>query len=89
MKRSSAILANHAQLQQIEVQMILRTVLEAAPEQIAKLLSLLEAYDNDGTQYVSELLIEHPDSSALKEGVEIARELRFEGATEVLSASQP
>ncbi|CAH6973501.1 Phosphorelay protein LuxU [Vibrio chagasii] len=62
---------------------------EVAPEQIAKLLSLLEAYDNDATQYVSKLLIEYPDSSALKEVLRLLESYDFEGATEVLSASQP
>ncbi|MEZ9546447.1 MULTISPECIES: ATP-binding protein [Vibrio] len=62
---------------------------ELDPKQIAKLLSLLEAYDNDATQYVSELLIEHPDSSALKEVLRLLESYDFEGATEVFSASQP
>jgi len=62
---------------------------EVATEQITKLLSLLEAYDNDATQYVSELIIEHPDSSVLKEVLRLLESYDFEGATEVLSASQP
>lgn len=36
-------------------------------EQRVKLLSLLEAYDNDATQYVSELRAEYPNSAALKD----------------------
>lgn len=62
---------------------------ELDPKQISKLLSLLEAYDNDATQYVSELLIEHPDSSVLKEVLRLLESYDFEGATEVLSTSQP
>ena len=61
---------------------------EVATEQITKLLSLLEAYDNDATQYVSELLIEHPDSSALKEIQRLLESYDFEGASEVLRTLQ-
>ncbi|MGI9887536.1 ATP-binding protein [Vibrio chagasii] len=62
---------------------------ELDPKQIAKLLSLLEAYDNDATQYVSQLLIEHPDLSVLKEILRLLENYDFEGASEVFSASQP
>ncbi|WP_394140867.1 transporter substrate-binding domain-containing protein [Vibrio chagasii] len=62
---------------------------ELDPKQISKLLSLLEAYDNDATQYVSQLLIEHPDSSVLKEVLRLLESYDFEGASEVFSASQP
>ena len=61
---------------------------EVAPEQIAMLLSLLEAYDNDATQYVSKLLVEYPDSSILKDVLRSLESYDFESATELLSASE-
>ena len=36
-------------------------------EQHAQLLSLLDAYDNDATQYVTELLAQYPHSVVLKD----------------------
>lgn len=57
-------------------------------EQRSKLLSLLDAYDNDATQYVSELLIEYPHSDVLKEVRSALENYDFERANEVLSASE-
>lgn len=57
-------------------------------EQRSKLLSLLDAYDNDATQYVSELLIEYPHSDVLKAVRSALENYDFERANEVLNASE-
>ncbi len=57
-------------------------------EQRSKLLSLLDAYDNDAAQYVSELLVEYPHSDVLKEVRSALENYDFEKANEVLNASE-
>ncbi|MDD1829881.1 Hpt domain-containing protein, partial [Photobacterium sp. ZSDE20] len=57
-------------------------------EQRNKLLSLLDAYDNDATQYVSELLVEYPHLGVLKEVRSALENYDFERANEVLNASE-
>ncbi|MEZ8723177.1 transporter substrate-binding domain-containing protein [Vibrio pomeroyi] len=57
-------------------------------EQRSKLLSLLDAYDNDATQCVSELLVEYPHSDVLKEVRSALENYDFERANEVLSTSE-
>ncbi len=56
-------------------------------EQRSKLLSLLDAYDNDAAQYVSELLVEYPHSDVLKAVRTALENYDFERAKEVLSVS--
>lgn len=53
-------------------------------DQRVKLLSLLEAYDNDATQYVAELLAEYPSSAALNDVQRALDNYDFERACEVL-----
>ncbi|ARP40590.1 ATP-binding protein [Vibrio syngnathi] len=57
-------------------------------EQRLKLLSLLEAYDNDATQYVTELLAQYPHSAVLKDVQSALDNYDFERAKAVLSASE-
>ncbi|WP_373954692.1 ATP-binding protein [Vibrio pomeroyi] len=57
-------------------------------DQRNKLLSLLDAYDNDAAQYVLELLIEYPHSDVLKAVRTALENYDFERANEVLSASE-
>ena len=54
-------------------------------DQRVKLLSLLEAYDNDATQYVAELLTEYPNSVALNDVQSALDNYDFERACQVLS----
>ena len=54
-------------------------------DQRVKLLSLLEAYDNDATQYVAELLAEYPNSVALNDVQSALDNYDFERACEVLN----
>ena len=54
-------------------------------DQRVKLLSLLEAYDNDATQYVAELLKEYPNSVALNDVQSALDNYDFERACQVLS----
>ncbi|WP_210472707.1 ATP-binding protein [Vibrio crassostreae] len=49
-----------------------------------KLLSLLEAYDNDATQYVAELLVQYPYAAVLKDIQSALVSYDFERASEVL-----
>ncbi|WP_333917882.1 ATP-binding protein [Vibrio crassostreae] len=49
-----------------------------------KLLSLLEAYDNDATQYVAELLVQYPHAAVLKDIQSALVSYDFERASEVL-----
>ena len=57
-------------------------------EQRTKLLSLLEAYDNDATQYVTELQAQYPHSVVLKDVRSALDNYDFEGAKEGLGASE-
>lgn len=57
-------------------------------EQHVKLLSLLDAYDNDATQYVTELLAHYPHSAVLKDVRSALDSYDFERAQEVLGASE-
>jgi len=57
-------------------------------EQHAQLLSLLDAYDNDATQYVTDLLAQYPHSAALKDVRSALDHYDFERAKEGLSASE-
>lgn len=57
-------------------------------EQRAQLLSLLDAYDNDATQYVTELLAQYPHSAVLKDVQSALDNYDFERAKERLSASE-
>nr|WP_246091776.1 transporter substrate-binding domain-containing protein [Vibrio tasmaniensis] len=54
-------------------------------EQRLKLLSLLEAYDNDATQYVAELLAQYPHSAVLKDVQTALDNYDFDRACEVLN----
>ncbi|MGR5000327.1 ATP-binding protein [Vibrio celticus] len=57
-------------------------------EQHAQLLSLLDAYDNDATQYVTELLAQYPHSVVLKDVRSALDNYDFERAKEGLGASE-
>ncbi|MCX2760686.1 transporter substrate-binding domain-containing protein [Vibrio sp. Sgm 22] len=57
-------------------------------EQRAQLLSLLDAYDNDATQYVTELLAQYPHSAVLKDVRSALNNYDFERAKEGLGASE-
>ncbi|OBS99202.1 two-component system sensor histidine kinase/response regulator [Vibrio tasmaniensis] len=57
-------------------------------EQRAQLFSLLDAYDNDATQCVTELLAQYPHSAVLKDVQSALDNYDFERAQEVLSASE-
>ncbi|WP_372154412.1 MULTISPECIES: ATP-binding protein [unclassified Vibrio] len=57
-------------------------------EQHAQLLSLLDAYDNDATQYVTELLVQYPHSVVLKDVRSALDNYDFERAKEGLGASE-
>ena len=57
-------------------------------EQRAQLYSLLDAYDNDATQCVTELLAQYPHSAVLKDVQSALDNYDFERAKEVLSASE-
>ncbi|CAK3246394.1 two-component system, NarL family, sensor histidine kinase EvgS [Vibrio crassostreae] len=57
-------------------------------DQRNKLLSLLDAYDNDATQYVTELLAQYPHSAVLKDVQSALDNYDFERAKERLSASE-
>ncbi|WP_215406706.1 ATP-binding protein [Vibrio gigantis] len=54
-------------------------------EQRSELLSLLEAYDNDATQYVAELLVQYPHAAVLKDTQSALDNYDFERASEVIS----
>ncbi|MEZ9986282.1 ATP-binding protein, partial [Vibrio sp. 10N.261.49.A3] len=72
-----------------EVEVSLANVTEPpriALEQKTKLLSLLEAYDNDATQYVAELLVQYPHAVVLKDIKSALDSYDFERAGEVLSS---
>ncbi|WP_244267521.1 ATP-binding protein [Vibrio splendidus] len=57
-------------------------------EQHAQLLSLLDAYDNDASQYVTELLAQYPHSAVLKDVRSALDNYDFEQAKEGLGASE-
>ncbi|PMG98288.1 ATP-binding protein [Vibrio lentus] len=57
-------------------------------EQRAQLYSLLDAYDNEATQCVTELLAQYPHSTVLKDVRSALDNYDFERAKEVLSASE-
>ncbi|MFA0596188.1 response regulator, partial [Vibrio cyclitrophicus] len=57
-------------------------------KQRVKLLSLLEAYDNEAAQYVSELLVLYPSSAELKEVQRALDGYDFERATDVIRTFQ-
>ncbi|PMH76184.1 ATP-binding protein [Vibrio cyclitrophicus] len=57
-------------------------------KQRVKLLSLLEAYDNEAAQYVSELLVLYPSSTELKEVQRALDGYDFERATDVIRTFQ-
>ena len=57
-------------------------------EQHAQLLSLLDAYDNDASQYVTELLAQYPHSAVLKDVRSALDNYDFERAKEGLGASE-
>ncbi|MFA0070608.1 hypothetical protein AB4344_22720, partial [Vibrio breoganii] len=54
-------------------------------DQRLKLLSLLEDYDNDATQYVAELLAKYPNSAALKDVQSALDNYDFDRACQVLN----
>ncbi|MFA0146899.1 transporter substrate-binding domain-containing protein [Vibrio lentus] len=57
-------------------------------EQRAQLYSLLDAYDNDATQCVTELLAQYPYSAVLKDVQSALDNYDFERAKEVLTTSE-
>ncbi len=62
--------------------------LSITQEQRAQLLSLLDAYDNDATQYVTELLVQYPHSAVLKDVRSVLDNYDFERAKDRLGASE-